>query len=294
MTNLIGPLLAKQSLFVLKQRKSLLIFMMLSAILTAAVFTAAVIPLFRIEDLALQHSPKVTTATLWFATGIILLLFIALNMINLLFSTALVACCLKHLKHESYSLTLGFKTLFRYAGRLYAWQTIGNAYGTVIKILAYWVDDFDKSSFAMHLLAGLPWNVATQLVIPVILENKCNTKTAIAHSAKLIQKTWNKDPEKTLKSQLNPGMKITFLRITLFMTLLFTIAFSSNPIGIASMVIITTCAFLILMLSTITLTLHMLTISAVYLFSLGVNTGNHYDQSLLKEAFCQIKRKIPQ
>ncbi|MDP1573931.1 MAG: DUF6159 family protein [Coxiellaceae bacterium] len=294
MSNLIGPALAKQSLAILKQRKSLLIFMTLAAILTGAVFTAAAIPLFTIEDLALQHSPLVTTGTLWMATGIILLLFIALNMITLLFCSGLVACCLKQLKNEPYSLMIGFNALFCNSIRLYAWQSIGNAYGTFIKVMAYWVDDFDKSPLALNLLAGLPWNVATQLMIPVILENKLNTKQAIQHSAELIKKTWNSDPKKTLKSQLSPGMKISLLRIALFTVLILTAAFSSSPIGIISIVIVTLSAVLILILTTIIQTLQMLTISAVYLFSLGIDTSRYYDPALLKEAFHQVKRKIPQ
>ena len=294
MSAIIGPALAKQSLAVLKRKKSLLIFMALSAILTVIAFTAAAIPIFNIEDLALQHSPLVTTTTLWIAAGIILLLFIALNMITLLFCSGLVACCLKELKKEPCSLTLGFKVLLRNSGRLYAWQSTGNAYGTFVKFMQYWVDDFHNSRIAQQLLAGLSWNAATELMIPVIIENKLSTKEAIQHCAQLTKTTWNSHSEKTLKSDLSPGKKMTLLRIVLFTVLVLTAAFSSSPIGIISIIIVTICAALILILTTIMQTLQMLTLSAVYLFSQGIDTSRDYDQALLKQAFREVKRKIPQ
>ena len=294
MSTIIGPMLAKQSFAILKRKKSLLIFMTLSAILTAVAFTAAAIPIFNIEDLALQHSPLVTTTTLWIATGIILLLFIALNMITLLFCSGLVACCLKELKGEPYSLILGFKVLLRNSGRLYAWQSIGNVYGTFVKIMQYWVDDFHQSKIAQQLLAGLSWNAATELMIPVIIENKLSTKEAVQHCAQLTKKTWSTNPEKTLRSNLSPGKKMTLLRIALFTALVLTAAFSSSPIGIISIIIVTICAVLILILTTIMQTLQMLTLSAVYLFSQGIDTSHDYDQALLKQAFREVKRKIPQ
>lgn len=291
MSSYVGDSLSKQSLSVLKHHKKLLIFMLCSTICTVAALTFILIPLFHIEDLALQRSSQVTTTTLWLAFGLILLLFFALNMILLLFCTGLVSCALALFKTNTFSVLQGFKTLLRLSGRIYAWQAIGNTYGTWLKCMLYWVDDFDQSPTATTLLNRLPWNVAIQFMLPVIIETSLNTKDAIQRSAEIIKTTWNITADKTLKSQLQPGPKVTYARAGLFVLLVLTVLLSGTPIGILGITIITLCCAFILLLTAITLSVQMLNIAAAYLFAQGVDTSTYYDQNLLKNAFREIKRK---
>lgn len=293
MSNSIGRRLATQSSKLLNQHKSLYLFMSLSSLLSVAILLWILIPLLRIENLALKHGSTLSTNTYLEAIALIILLFFAINFLNLFFMSGLIRCALTLLHTQRVQLLNGFKCSFQQTFRLIALHLIGNHYALYLRFMQYWVDDYERSAFATKMLASLPWSVAIQFVLPLLVEQQGNTQSLIQQSAQLIDHTWPTDTEHTLKSQLKPGRKKIFIQLFLFVVLIITVLLNGTHLGIISIVIITLSAGSFLSLGILGTTLQTLTIAATYCYAKGFDTSRYYDQKLLKQAFRPVRRKIP-
>lgn len=279
-----GILLAKQSLAILKQKKSLMIFPLLSTIVVLAVFIAGLTPLFKIEATAWVNPTAVSKTTVVIFYLILLALFFVAHFLTILFNAGLTTCIAKHIQGEPYKISAGFKTLFFRFPLLYLWASLMTTLGGYVRVSEYWSDRWPTSKMAVDTLAGLPWLRATFLMTPVLAIEKINPWRAIKRSAQLFKNTWGTGVVPNLSIE-----KITLpLRILSFIPVLIALMIG-NKILLTIGGIIT--AILFFSISTAASALQSTLTTALYLHANGINVSSFYDIELLKQAFCPVKQK---
>lgn len=278
-----GILLAKQSLAILKQKKSLIIFPLLSTIVILAVFIAGLTSLFKIEATAWVNPKAVSKATVIIFYLIFLALFFVVHLLTILFNAGLITCTTKQITGEPYTISSGFKTVcFRFP-MLYLWASLMTTFGGFVRIAEYWSDRWPASKMATDLLAGLPWLMATLLMTPIVAIEKINPWRAIKRSAHLFKNTWGTSVVSNIGIE-----KITLpLRVISFIPLIIAMIIGSKTLLIVCGII---TAILFFSISTAALALQSTLISALYLYANGIDVASFYDVELLKNAFCPTKK----
>jgi hypothetical protein len=287
----VAKTLTKQSVTVLKDQKRLLVFTILSTLLTVGALYTAAPPLFAIEDVVIKAPAHVPLHLFAIIFGILMTLFFVLNLLALFACSGVVACALEHLSGKPYTLTTGFSAMARHAWKICVWQIVGSIYGPVLKFLLYWVDDIEKKPGVEKLLKGLSWNVATLFIIPVMLTTPDSTPTIITTSATLIHNAWG-ETGKTLKFRANINRKMIWLRILLFIPVVLVVVMSHGAFSVLAIGVITACIFIFLLTNVISISVHMITTTALFLYANGVDTSRYYDQTVLQAAFYTTRKKI--
>src|SRR3990167_9045659 len=152
----IGAQLAKHSIAIIKQRKSLLIFPIIGSLMVFVLFCIAFLPLAKIE-VSVWETHHITGSTYLIFMGILLLFFSVMHFITQLFRGALTACVIKHLKGEPYTINTGFKAIFARLSKFYLWVMVMTTFGIGVVLCQYWMDNWHTKKIATHLLAGLSW-----------------------------------------------------------------------------------------------------------------------------------------
>lgn len=279
-----GIQLAKQSLAVLKQKKSLILFPLLGTIVILAVFIAGLTPLFKIEKAAWINPHAISKMTVVLFYLIILILFFVAHLFTILFNAGLIACTVKHIKGEPYTISTGFKImLFRFP-ILYLWTSLMTTLGAYVRLVEYWSDRWPTSKMATDTLAGLPWLMATFLMTPILTIEPTHPWHAIKRSAQLFKNTWGMCGV----SNISIGKITVPLRMISFLPLLIALFIGGKTLLIVGSII---TAILFFGISTAVSALHATLTSALYLHANGVNVSPYYDIELLKKAFCPVKKR---
>lgn len=293
MSNSVSQALARQSAKLLHQHKKLLFFMTLSTLLSIGLLLLILPPFIQFETLAFSGKATITPWHFTKMLVLILFLFYMLNLFQLSFSAALTRCVLDLFLQKPLKLWDGLRTLFKTLCRLAIWQVTGNAYAVYLRLMCYWVDDFDRSAVPTKILASLHWHVAMQFFFPILVEENYSPHNALQSSAHLISNTWLKDKTKTLKSQSKLGRKKTIVILILFIMLVLTVLLSHTPINIVSTIIITGCAIGIIGITIYATTLQVILTTAAYCFAKKIDTSRYYDQTLLSQSFREITKHTP-
>lgn len=280
-----GLQLAKQSLVIIKENKKLLIFPIISGILTLIIIYFGLKPSYEVEELTWKTG-YVHTKPYLIAFGILLIAFILINLVTLTLDTALIACAMKHIQKENYRLSMGFKIMLKNTWKLYCYKLILTTVIPALQFLEYWYDNWLDTRFANYFLCGLNAMTGITLVLPVIANENCGPIQAIKRSASLIKNTWgiNLIPRVGIAGAM--AMIYFISLIPLIITILI-----GGKINIVIGGILTTILFL--STSIMNSATQVVLTSALYLFAIGKDVSSYYQPELLKTAFYPRKQKTP-
>lgn len=279
----IGAQLAKHSIAIIKQKKSLLIFPIIGSLMVFILFCIAFLPLAKIE-VNTWETHHIAVSTFFIFIAILLLFFSVVHLITQLCRGALCACAIKHLKGEPYTINTGFKAIFARLSVFYLWVMVMTTFGIGVILCQYWMDNWHTKKIATHLLAGLSWIIATYFVIPVLIVENLGPIDAIKRSAHLIKTHWGSP------LILRTGTTALFFALELATLIPFIVAtFMGGKTNIMIGTIIT--VFLFLCVSIFNTASRVITSCALYLFATGVST-HCFDSELLKKAFHPTKNRI--
>ncbi|OGT43814.1 MAG: hypothetical protein A3F13_01530 [Gammaproteobacteria bacterium RIFCSPHIGHO2_12_FULL_40_19] len=279
-----GIQLAKQSLAILKQKKSLILFPILSTVIVLAVFITGLTPLFKIEAIAWTNPSAVNKTTVVIFYFIFLALFFIAHLFTTLFNVGLTDCIIKHLKNEPYTIGAAFKRMFFRFPRIYLWVSLMTSFGVFVRIVEYWSDHWPSSKTATDTLAGLPWLVATFLVTPILTIENINPWRAIKRSAQLVKNTWGAP----ITSNIAIGKITVPLKIIAFLPVLIMLLIGGKTKLLIGSII---TSLLFFSIGTVASAIHCTLTSALYLYANTVNISPNYDAELLKNAFCPVKKR---
>ena len=176
--------LVKASWSVLRADKELLVFPIVSAGATLLLTLTFFIPTFFLFSAggALTRSDSLNPLWFFFLAAFYVIEYIIIFFCN----TALVGAAMIRLQGGDPTLSDGFRIAFEHFGQIVAYAFISATVGMVLR----WLSERGVLGRIVAGLLGLSWNIATYLVVPVLVMENVGPLEAIQRSTGLLRKTW--------------------------------------------------------------------------------------------------------
>lgn len=184
-----GRILTKQSLAVIKQHRRLIVFPLLSTLLSFALFIGVVIPIWHTEKAVLTSSPQNVELSTWIVLMFLAYFFVANFLINFA-NAALIASAQRYYDSEPVSLKEGWQHACKHTVSLFFWTLINTTIGILVRFLEGWSEHWDNWKPIYNYLSGLRWSIATFFVVPVLVMEPVSVLNAMKRSSQLLRDTW--------------------------------------------------------------------------------------------------------
>lgn len=183
--------LIKASASVLKQDKELLLFPLLSAfsaLLVTAAFVAPILGFASIDGLsALREDDPVTNVVI----GVVAFLFyLCQYFVVFFFNTALVGAAMIRLNGGDPTVADGLRIAFSRIGRILGYAAIAATVGVLLRMVQERLGMLGKWVVG---LIGAAWNVATFMVVPILVTREVGPIDAVKESVVLLKRTWGEN-----------------------------------------------------------------------------------------------------
>ncbi len=171
-----------ESLRVLSKDKEILIFPLLSGIITiiafvTMVFAGATSGLLR----EFQGGNRVlgyVVLFVWYFVSWFIVLF---------FNVAVIECASIRLRGGDPTVADGFRASMQHLGRIVVWALISATIGVILRVIA------ERAKIVGKIISGLlgaVWSIATYFIVPVMIFEKRGIRDSVKQSTQLIAKTW--------------------------------------------------------------------------------------------------------
>jgi len=170
-----------ESLRVLAKDKEILIFPLLSGIVTIIAFITMVFA--GVTSGVFQHFERrdpLTYAVLfvWYFVSWFIVLF---------FNVAVIHCASIRLRGGDPTVADGFRAATQHLGRIAMWALISATVGLILRVIA------ERANLIGKIIVGLlgaAWSIATYFIVPVMIFEKRTLRDSVKQSTQLIAKTW--------------------------------------------------------------------------------------------------------
>jgi hypothetical protein len=267
--------LIKASAAVLRDDKELLIFPITSAVgivLVGIVFSLPML-LAGVSDGLFAGGLGV------FGIVALFLFYLATYFVIFFASSALVGAAMIRLRGGDPTVSDGFRIAFRHAGAILGYAAIAATVGVIMRMLTERAGGLGR--FVISLI-GLAWNVATFLVVPVLVVEELGPLAGIKRSVSLLRHTWGEQIAGNLSINLVFGL--LGLLTLLFGLPLIVLAASTQAMGLVALGIVLLIVILV-GLALVGSTLSGIFTAAVYHFAVTGETGSYFRQELVEQAF---------
>ena len=264
--------LVKASAQVLRADKELIIFPILSTIGLVLVSIAFIVPIV-VSDLINQVTNNVVLSV------IVLFLFYVAQYIVIFFSnSALVAAAMIRLRGGDPTVGDGFRAAFGHLPAILGYALIAATVGMILR----WLSERGVLGEIASRLIGLAWNIATFLVVSILVVEGVGPVEAVKRSAGLLKKTWGEQIVGNLSIGLVFGLLIFVIILLGIGGVALGVNMNSAPVAIAAVAI---AVILVLGLSLISSALSGIYSAAVYNYAVTGEPGTYFEQGLVEEAF---------
>lgn len=267
--------LVKASAAVLSADKELMIFPIISAIGTIIVTLTFAFPLFLsgLFENVLGGAGQIVGI-------VVLFLFYMVQYFVIFFcNTALVGAALIRLNGGDPTVGDGFRIALKHAPSILGYALISATVGMILRWLS------ERGGVIGRIvvsLIGFAWNIATYLVVPVLVVEEVGPVEAIKRSAGLLRKTWGEQLVGNFGLGAVFGL-ITVGLIVLMIPLIVVAAALENFVLIIGVIVLFVMAFVLLGL--VNSALSGIYAAAVYNYAANGKTGDFFDPALIKNAF---------
>ena len=175
--------LAKASLRVLRSDKELLLFPFISFIALVIVTISFAVPLWLTGAITDAADGKINIV----GAVIAFLFYLVSYTVTFFFNTALVGAAMIRLEGGDPTLRDGFRIAMARLPQILVYALIAATVGMILR----WINE--RAGFIGQIIAGVigfAWNIATFLVVPVLVVENVGPVDAIKRSASLLRKTW--------------------------------------------------------------------------------------------------------
>jgi hypothetical protein len=268
--------LVKASWRVLLADKELMVFPLVAFLASIVVLITFAVP----TVLAGVLDSAVASGELSIFSYIVAFLFYAvMYFVTIFFNTALVGAAMIRLEGGDPTVRDGFRIAFSKIGTIFGYAVIAATVGTILRAIS------ERSGAIGRIvvsLIGFVWNIATFLVVPVLVVENVGPLDAVKRSGRLLKETWGEQIAGHLSVGFIFGL-ITFLVILAGIPVVI-LAVMSGSVGL----IVTAVAVVILLVMLISLvssTLSGIYTAAVYRYATTGDTGGYFDADMVKGAF---------
>ena len=268
--------LIKASAAVLRADKELLVFPFVSAILSILVMITFAIPTFLAGVI-----DETTTRGNFPISGYIIgfLFYVAQYFVIIFANSALIGAALIRLRGGDPTVGDGFRIAFSHIAAIFGYAVISATVGMVLRALAQRGGILGR---IVSSLFGLAWNLATYLVIPVMVVENSGPIDSIQRSANYLKKTWGEQIAGNLGVGVVFGL-LFFIVIVLGIGAVIAAAATQSAALIIAVVAVWILAMLALGL--ISGALSGIYEAAVYLYAAEGKTDSFFRTDLIQNAF---------
>jgi hypothetical protein len=185
--------LVKASWRILMEDKKLLVFPILSGIVTLLVIATFVLPLIFTDG---AYSLATNSAS-----GIILLFlfYLASYFVVIFFNVGLISCVHAKLNGKSMTVGEGLSAAGHHIGAIFAWAVVAATVGLILHMIE------DRAGFLGQIAASIVggvWSLVTLFVVPVLAFEDKGVFSAMKESVELFKKTWGESVVGTISITL--------------------------------------------------------------------------------------------
>lgn len=268
--------LVKASWRVLLADKELMIFPLIAFCASILVMATFAVPTI----LAGVLDTAVSNGELSIFSYIVAFLFYAvMYFVTIFFNTALVGAAMIRLEGGDPTVRDGLGIAISKLGTIFGYAVIAATVGTILRAIS------ERSGAIGQLvvsLIGFVWNIATFLVVPVLVVENVGPLDAVKRSAGLLKETWGEQIAGNLSVGFIFGI-VTFGVILLGIPLIILAVMSGSVALIVTAVAV--IILLIIGISLISSTLSGIYTAAVYRYATTGDTGVYFDGDMVKGAF---------
>ena len=267
--------LIKASAGVLRADKELIVFPLISAIGVIIVTISFAFPMMLtgMFDSLLQGRSRV----FGFIVGF--LFYVVQYTVIIFANSALVGAAMIRLRGGDPTVGDGFRIAMKHIGSILAYALISATVGTILR----WISERGKMvGRIVASILGMGWNLATYLVIPVLVVEGVDPMTAIKRSASLLKQTWGEQ----IAGNFGIGSISGLLTLVVFFLGIPAIIFA---ISIQSVVLVAfavvTLVLVVVFISLISSALTGIYIAAVYRYAAEGESSGFFSEEMVQEAF---------
>ena len=268
--------LVKASWRVLLADKELMIFPLVAFLASLVVLATFAVP----TVLAGLLDSAVTNGDVGvFSYVVAFLFYVVMYSVTIFFNSALVGAAMIRLEGGDPTVRDGFRIATSKFGNILGYAVIAATVGTILRAISERSGSIGR--FVVSLV-GFAWNIATFLVVPVLVVENVGPIDAVKRSGRLLKETWGEQIAGNLSVSFIFGL-ITFGVILLGIPLVI-LAVMSGSVGL----IVTAVALvimLIMLISLVSSTLSGIYTAAVYRYATTGDTGGYFEADMVKDAF---------
>ncbi len=251
---------------ILMEDKKLLVFPLLSGIISLIVLATFIIPLVIGQVMGGL-----------FSYAILVIFYLASYLVVIFFNTALISCVNARLQGREMSVGEGLSNALRHVVPILGWALLSATVGVVLQLIRERGGIFGQIASA---IAGGAWGLVTFFVVPVLVLEDKGVLDAMKESAFLIRKTWG-------ESIIGTGSIMLVFMITGiigFFGVLATLIFGNVVLfGIALVLFIA----LLIVLAVVAAAMQGIFVTALYSYAKNGTVPSAFNRDLIQNAFVQ-------
>lgn len=271
--------LVKASWAVLRSDKELIVFpivSMIGMVIASILFIVPAISAGLLDSVTQGRGDGVLSVIVGF------LFYVVVYMIIFYANTALVGAAMIRLRGGNPTLGDGFRIASSHAPAILGYAVIAATVGTILNAISQRAGVIGQIVIS---LIGFAWNVATFLVVPVLVMEQVGPIEAIKRSAALLKQTWGEQ----LVGNFSIGSVFGLIGVGVMFLIgvpLFVIAGSADSPALMVLAIVLVVLALVV-IGVISSTLQGIFTAALYRYATEGTTGDFFDESLVRNAFRQ-------
>lgn len=271
--------LVKASVAVLRDDKELIVFPIISTIGVLLVTISFALPMIfaGVFD-GIISGDEGNAGVISFIVGF--LFYVAQYFVIIFFNSALIGAALIRLRGGDPTLGDGFRIAVNNIGSIFGYALIASTVGIILRTISERSKGLGR--FVVSFI-GLAWNLATFLVVPVLVVEEIGPFEAVKRSAQLLKKTWGEQ----IVGNLSIGVFFGALTIAVILLIvgpsIYLMIALDNPTLLIVMGFLLVAALVLIGL--VSSTLSGIYAAAVYRFAAEGETGGYFQPELVQNAF---------
>jgi hypothetical protein len=261
--------LVKASWQILMQDKKLLVFPVLSGIVTLLVFFSFVLPLiFTGQAMHMTTGSPVSLLLLF-------VFYVVSYFVVILFNTGLISCVYARLNGREMTVGEGLGNAAHHAGSIFVWAVIAATVGLILRMIE------ERAGILGQIAAGIAggiWSLVTMFVVPVLVFEEKSVFGSLKESLVLFKKTWGESVVGTV------SIGLVFSVIGIAGVVLVIAALFSGNLAIISIAIVL-CILLIATLAIVASAMNGIFVVALYTYAKTGMVPSLFSGDLIKDAF---------
>ena len=267
--------LLKASAAVLRADKELIVFPIVSSIGVLVVMASFAFPMMLTGffDALFEGRSQVLGFVVGFA-------FYAVQYFVIIFAnSALVGAAMIRLRGGDPTVGDGFRIATKHIGAILGYALLSATVGMILR----WLSERGKIvGRLVSALGGLAWNLATYLVVPVLVVEDVGPMEAIKRSANLLKKTWGEQIVGNFSIGLIFGL-LTVLVILLGIPVFMFAVSAESPVLIALAGVL--FVLILVLMGLINSTLSGIFVAAVYRYAAEGEASGFFSEEMVRGAF---------